>query len=126
METHLQSNAVHNRDEYYPRWDHSELVGQNDYSQLFPPSSHICNMHLLRLQFQERSYCTAARIMHMSFDMRMKNKTGQDRYNLQAPHAKHVSVWLLVFHPFSSYLHTSRPFQNTSDRRSESLSLNLD
>jgi hypothetical protein len=47
-------------------------------------------------------------MMHMSFGMHARNKKAQDMYKLLAHHIKHVSVWLLFFHPFSSYLDASK------------------
>jgi hypothetical protein len=40
--------------------------------------------------------------------MHARNKKAQDMYKLLAHHIKHVSVWLLFFHPFSSYLDASK------------------
>jgi hypothetical protein len=39
-------------------------------------------------------------MIHMSFDMRAENKKSQGMYKWLAHHVKHVSVWLLFFHPF--------------------------
>jgi hypothetical protein len=41
-------------------------------------------------------------MMHMLFDMCVRNKKGQDMFKLLTSHAKHkhISAWLLFFHPF--------------------------